>query len=180
MNKTIVICGHSNITSSIANHAIVEELSANHSNAEVRELIKLYPDFNINANAEQEALVNASNIVLQFPVQWFGIPAILKQWLDLVFAMGFAHGKGGDKLKGKKLYISYTTGIPQETYNSLPDDGFKIEHINLWFKQIADYTGMDYQGASAEYGMMPIGTQTKEQVVERAGRHAKALVARMV
>ena len=31
-------------------------------------------------------------MIWQFPLWWFGLPAILKGWVDRVFAMGWAYG----------------------------------------------------------------------------------------
>lgn len=40
--------------------------------------------------AEQEKLLWADTIIFHFPIWWFGLPAILKGWVDRVFACGFA------------------------------------------------------------------------------------------
>lgn len=44
--------------------------------------------------AEQEKLLWADAVVLQFPLWWYGMPAILKGWIDRVYACGFAYGVG--------------------------------------------------------------------------------------
>ena len=59
-------------------------------------------------------------MIWQFPLWWFGLPGILKGWVDRVFAMGRTYG--GDKLyangvfKGKKALLSLTTGGPAPAY----------------------------------------------------------------
>jgi putative NADPH-quinone reductase len=59
-------------------------------------------------------------MIWQFPLWWFGLPAILKGWVDRVFAMGRTYG--GDKLygngvfKGKRALLSLTTGGPFPAY----------------------------------------------------------------
>lgn len=53
-------------------------------------------------------------MIWQFPLWWFGLPGILKGWVDRVFAMGRTYG--GDRLyangafKGKRAMLSLTTG----------------------------------------------------------------------
>lgn len=42
--------------------------------------------------AEQEKLDRADALVVQFPLWWFGMPAILKGWFDRVFVQGYAYG----------------------------------------------------------------------------------------
>jgi len=59
-------------------------------------------------------------MIWQFPLWWFGLPGILKGWVDRVFAMGRTYG--GDKLyangvfKGKRALLSLTTGGPAPAY----------------------------------------------------------------
>lgn len=42
--------------------------------------------------AEQAKLRRAELVVLQFPLWWYGVPAILKGWFDRVLVNGFAFG----------------------------------------------------------------------------------------
>lgn len=51
--------------------------------------------------AEQEKLRRADALVVQFPLWWYGMPAILKGWFDRVFVSGFAFGK--DPATGRRL-----------------------------------------------------------------------------
>jgi putative NADPH-quinone reductase len=59
-------------------------------------------------------------MIWQFPLWWFGLPGILKGWVDRVFAMGRTYG--GDKLyangvfRDKKALLSLTTGGPAPAY----------------------------------------------------------------
>ena len=43
---------------------------------------------------EQRRLLWADVVILQFPIWWYGMPAILKGWVDRVYAYGFAYGIG--------------------------------------------------------------------------------------
>ncbi len=70
------------------------------------------------------AKVEAADLMIwQFPLWWFGLPAILKGWVDRVFAMGRAYGPGKvyatGPFAGKRALLSLTTGGPREAY--LPD-----------------------------------------------------------
>ncbi len=69
--------------------------------------------------AEQEKLARADLLILQFPVWWFGMPAILKGWADRVFARGFAYiaGRKYDTgmFRGKTAMVSATTTAPRPT-----------------------------------------------------------------
>lgn len=70
--------------------------------------------------AEQDKLRRADLLILQFPVWWFGMPAILKGWADRVFARGFAYAAGRKYdtgvFRGKTAMIAATTGTSVDTY----------------------------------------------------------------
>jgi NAD(P)H dehydrogenase (quinone) len=59
-------------------------------------------------------------MIFQFPLWWFGLPAILKGWVDRVMAMGRTWGNGNiyntGRFRGKRALLSLTTGGPDETY----------------------------------------------------------------
>lgn len=59
-------------------------------------------------------------LVFQFPLWWFGLPAILKGWVDRVFAMGRTYGGGrwydDGVFKSKRAMLSLTTGGPETMY----------------------------------------------------------------
>ena len=75
----MVISGHPNLEKSKANKAILKELEKYFGKQiSIRRLDKLYPNYQINVKAEQEAIKNADFIILQFPLYWYGTPALLK------------------------------------------------------------------------------------------------------
>lgn len=81
-----------------------------------------YPRFDINVDTEQQRLIDHDAIVLQFPLFWYSTPSLLKEWQDLVLEHGFAYGKGGDRLAGKRLQIAITTASPAAAY---AEDGYQ-------------------------------------------------------
>ncbi len=83
---------------------------------EVRDLYALYPDYLIDVAAEQALLAGARLVVWQHPVHWYGMPPLMKLWLDEVFAFGWAYGPGGDRLRGKDLWLVASTGGPEDSY----------------------------------------------------------------
>lgn len=115
----LIILGHPDWERSLANKEIVNGLVNSEVYIEVRHLQHLYPDFKIDIKKEQEALLRHKNIVFQFPFYWYTMPAILKQWFDLVLEYGFAYGSTGDKLKGKNFIPSFTVGSAENEYKTL-------------------------------------------------------------
>jgi NAD(P)H dehydrogenase (quinone) len=67
---------------------------------------------------EQRLVRDASGLIFIYPIWWFGMPAILKGYIDRVFCEGFAYGIDGEKLigllPGKKAVIINTTGASRE------------------------------------------------------------------
>ena len=78
-----------------------------------------------DVEAEIAKIEAADLMIWQFPLWWFGLPAILKGWVDRVFAMGRVYGNGHiydtGKFKGKRALLSLTTGGPEAAYLK---DGF--------------------------------------------------------
>jgi glutathione-regulated potassium-efflux system ancillary protein KefF len=72
--------------------------------AELRSLYELYPDFDIDVEAEQQALLRWQKIVWLTPVHWYSVPAMMKHWIDQVLALGWAYGHGGEALRGKTCW----------------------------------------------------------------------------
>lgn len=74
---------------------------------------------------ELRKLEAAELMIWQFPLWWFGLPAILKGWVDRVFAMGRTYGGGHiydtGRFRGRKALLSFTTGGPAPAYQK---DGF--------------------------------------------------------
>jgi len=154
MSKILVISGHPHLDRSNMNAAILESLEDkfNGDILEVRRLDELYPDFNIDAKAEQEALVDADIIVLQFPIYWYNVPSLLKKWIEDVLEYGFAYGSSGTALHGKKLLLSFTAGSGADVYHEkmahdLPD-------FMPAFQETAALTGMEWQEPVYSYGAL--------------------------
>ena len=106
---------HPAMERSRANKAMVEA-ALNAPGVTFVDLYETYPDFVIDVPAEQQRLVSHPVIALQFPMYWYSTPALLKEWLDLVWLHGFAYGRGGTALKGKSLFVACTTSGDEAAY----------------------------------------------------------------
>uniref|UniRef100_A0A8B9V4J0 NAD(P)H dehydrogenase [quinone] 1 n=1 Tax=Anas zonorhyncha TaxID=75864 RepID=A0A8B9V4J0_9AVES len=71
--------------------------------------------------AEQKKIEAADLIIFQFPLQWLGMPAILKGWFDRVIIQGFAYSVATIYEQGpfqkKKAMLSFTTSGMESTYS---------------------------------------------------------------
>jgi len=181
MGKVLVISGHPDLKSSNTNSIILEQLEANIDQVEIRKLDALYPDYQIDIEAEQQALLNADVVVLQFPFFWYSVPAILKKWIDDVFSYGFAYGSEGDKLKGKEFILSFTIGGPKDAYNPLGFNHFTIEQLILPLQQTAYLAGMTFNDPIYTHGMIYIPNvyNELEEVQSKAKVHATQLISQI-
>jgi len=93
--------------------------------------------------AEMDKVSRADFLLLNFPLWWFSVPAILKGWVDRVFAMGFAYGGGRvfdtGMFRGKRAMLSMTTGGGESSFAEDGRNGpllrhlFHVHHGMLWF-----------------------------------------------
>jgi glutathione-regulated potassium-efflux system ancillary protein KefG len=109
------------------------------------DLYETYPDFVVDVGREKRTLLDHDIIALQFPFYWYAMPALMKEWFDLVWLHGFAYGKGGDKLAGKTLFVTCTTGGPTSAYHALGYNRFTMEEFLRPLEQTADLCGMRWE-----------------------------------
>jgi len=171
----LVILAHPNFDQSIANKTIIEQLSRNHPNLEIRNIHQLYPDYKIDIAAEQAALLRHDLIILQYPMYWFNMPAILKIWLDNVFSYQFAYGSEGDKLKSKQLLISLTVGQPEKNFIQENGDHLIADFLQA-LKHSAQYTQMKYHEPHILYEVSTVSGFTPETIHFRAQAHGQKLI----
>ena len=176
----LVILAHPNFDKSFANKTIIEELQKSGLDLEIRNLHDLYPDFKIDAKAEQEALLRHQTIVFQYPFYWLNIPSILKQWFDIVFEHQFAYGSKGDKLKGKNFLPSFTVGSPEDAYQALGKHHFRVYEFCKNIEQTAYYAQMNYIDPLYFHGTSINAGYTEDDVRNKANSHAKKLIQNLL
>ncbi|MDO4230158.1 MAG: NAD(P)H-dependent oxidoreductase [Capnocytophaga sp.] len=171
----LLILAHSNYGQSLANKSIVEELKNNVKDLEIRNLAELYPDFKIDVKAEQEALLRHQSVVFQFPVNWYNMPAILKQWFDLVFGYGFAYGSSF-QLQGKDFITSVTFGSSSEDYQPLGKQHFRPFEFWKNLENTAYLCQMKWHDVVYSTSAMAFGDPTREaQIKQQAKEHAQKI-----
>lgn len=126
--------------------------------------------------AEQDKLRCADALVVQFPLWWYGMPAILKGWFDRVFVSGFAFGADpgtGRRLRfeqgpfgGKRALAVITAG---DRPGALGPRGISGPPTELFYGLLHGtfaYTGM----AALEPWLLPSADFTTEADFEAASR----------
>ncbi|WP_432519825.1 NAD(P)H-dependent oxidoreductase [Kineococcus sp. SYSU DK006] len=103
-----------------------------------------------DVRAEQAKLAAAELLVLQFPLWWYGPPAVLKGWFDRVLTAGFAYGDldpdlgvprryGDGGLVGRRALVVVTAGEDARSIGVRGISGdlesllFPLTHGVLWY-----------------------------------------------
>jgi len=110
---------------------------------------------------EQRKILAADAVIMLFPLWWYSMPAIMKGWVDRVWAYGLAYGYQGagnthrygeGGFAGKRALLAVSVGGPQEDYSPRGINGpleqllFPITHGTLFFP------GMQVLPTFAVYG----------------------------
>ena len=94
---------------------------------------------------EMEKLEQCDLMIWQFPLWWFSVPAILKGWVDRVFAMGRVYGGGriyeNGLFTGKRALLSLTTGGGPEHYRPDGLQGDMLGILRPLHRGILEFTG---------------------------------------
>lgn len=129
----------------------------------------------LDVTEEQRKLAAADLVVLQFPLWWYGPPAILKGWFDRVLTNGFAYGPsdaetglplryGEGPLSGRRALVIVTAGEDERSIGERGVSGdldsllFPLTHGTLWYTGIEpldlhvvhDADGLDAAGVDLE------------------------------
>ncbi|MEN5074885.1 NAD(P)H-dependent oxidoreductase [Isoptericola cucumis] len=129
-----------------------------------------------DVRAEHDKLAWADTVVLQFPLWWHGVPAIMKGWLDRVFVQGYAYGVrdprtgrtrryGDGGLAGRRALAVVTVGAgtglgPRGLHGDLTEVLFPLLHGTFW------YTGMQVAEPVAVRGANRLDDEGYEQAAK--------------
>ncbi|WP_052847217.1 NAD(P)H-dependent oxidoreductase [Streptomyces avicenniae] len=131
--------------------------------------------------AEQEKVRRADAVILQFPLWWFSVPAILKGWIDRVFTAGFAYGPavpppyGDGPLAGRRALLSVTYGARESAFSErgihgrLADVLHPVQHGLFWF------TGMTPLDPFAVHGSLDVPPERYARITEAYARRLDGL-----
>ena len=171
--RVLVLVAHpdlrrSNITCRLKTSALAAARPA--PRIEVRDLYALYPDFAIDARAEQAAAAAADLIVWVHPIQWYAMPALMKLWVDEVFSLGWCYGPGGQALAGKDLWLVASTGARQDAYHPSGDNPHFFDAFLPPYEQTAALCGLRFLPPLLLHGAHTAPTATLEAHAELFGQ----------
>lgn len=97
--------------------------------------------------AELDKVKWADLIVFNFPIYWYGMPAIMKGWIDRVFVSGYCYGgtriydRGG--LRGKRAMLAISLGGQQHMFGPHAVHGELEVMLRPILRGVLGYVGLE-------------------------------------
>lgn len=132
MAKILLLFAHPALEKSRVHAAMLKQVEKL-TQITINDLYQQYPFFDIDIQREQDLLVSHDILIFQHPLYWYSSPAIVKQWQDLVLEHGWAYGKNGRMLEGKKIFHVITSGGRAESYKN---DGYNAYSIQDFLRPV--------------------------------------------
>ncbi len=108
----------------------------------VHDLYEHYPDFDIDVEVEQQLLLAHDVIVWQHPFYWYSTPPLVKQWEDLVLEHGWAYGREGTALHGKRWLHVVSAGGGEQAYQHEGHNRYTMRELLAPLEQTARLCGL--------------------------------------
>ena len=143
---------------------------------QVRSLYDLYPDFDIDAEGEQAALVASRAVVWMHPLYWYTAPALMKHWFEKVLVRGFAYGEAGSRVAGKPVLWVATTGGDEAAFSAEGRHHRAFAEFVPVVEGTARYCGLDWQAPFIVHGAHQVPDAALVQAGEALRRRVEALL----
>ncbi|MGE7472933.1 NAD(P)H-dependent oxidoreductase [Bosea sp. NPDC003192] len=176
MAQTLILLFHPDYQNSRANRALAEAAGSRPGIAIV-DMQALYPHGRIDADVEAARLLEAERIVLQFPVQWYSTPPLLKAWQDAVLTQVFyiRYEAEGAKLAGRPLLIAATAGNIPEAYAPSGTNLFSLRDLLKPLQATAHRCALAWQEPFLIYN----ARRADAEALELAAEHYVARLAQL-
>jgi glutathione-regulated potassium-efflux system ancillary protein KefG len=162
IKKTLVLFAHPRFENSRIHQALLKKIK-NLTGLRIHDLYEHYPEFNIDVEYEKNLLLEHDIIVWMHPFYWYSAPPILKQWIDLVLQHGWAYGKGGTALTGKRVLSCISSGGPREAYQSEGFHTYSVHEFLRPFERTATLCNMEYLPPFFVHGSHKISDEELEK-----------------
>ncbi|XP_040427635.1 NAD(P)H dehydrogenase [quinone] 1 [Cygnus olor] len=129
--------------------------------------------------AEQKKIEAADLIIFQFPLQWLGMPAILKGWFDRVIIQGFAYSMATiyeqGRFQKKKAVLSFTTSGLESMYTPRGINGDM--NVFLWPMQrgMLQFCGFQVLAPQICYSVRYVTPEARAQMLSAWRRRLAAI-----
>ena len=143
MAKVLILFAHPLLETSRVHTALLNGIKGM-KGVTIHDLYEQYPDFDIDKEKEKALLLAHDIIIWQHPFYWYSAPALLKQWQDLVLEHGWAYGKHGQALEGKKVFNVFSSGGSSAAYEAGGRNQYSIQQFLIPFERTAALCRMTY------------------------------------
>jgi glutathione-regulated potassium-efflux system ancillary protein KefG len=143
MSRILVLFAHPVLEKSRVQYSLLKAITGL-DNITINDLYQNYPEFDIDVKQEKKLLLAHDIIIWQHPFYWYSSPALLKQWQDLVLEHGWAYGKNGTALTGKRIFNVLTSGGSTKAYKNGGYNRYPIHEYLKPFEQTAHLCAMVY------------------------------------
>jgi putative NADPH-quinone reductase len=130
----------------------------------LQDLYERYPDFDIDAEHERSLLEAAHLVVFLHPIRWYGMPSMLKEWMEVVLRPGWAFGatEAEHALRGKDCWLVTSTGSGPGAYAPDGIHGHPFDAFLLPIRQAALLCGMEWLAPLVMHGTLDAGDAALE------------------
>lgn len=128
MKNTLVLFAHPFPEFSNNNRELIN-FYERHQHFTFRDLYEEYPDFHIPAFRERKRIVNYDRIIFHFPLIWFGMPPLLRLWLDEVMDGNWLNPYSDNPLENTEIFILVTTRSKERSFGKNGKHGYSIEEM---------------------------------------------------
>jgi putative NADPH-quinone reductase len=172
-NRLLVLYAHAAPHLSRVNRRLADAARLNEG-VYLHDLYETYPDFYIDVPREQALVAQADALVFLHPLQWYSMPALMKEWIDCVLQEGWAYG-GADStasaarpgaLHGKRYWLAATTGGAAGEYAAGARHGRPFADYLAPFQQTAALCGMEWIEPHILHGAHTVDAATVDAHVE--------------
>ena len=141
MTQTLILLFHPDYDNSRANRALAEA-AGSRPGTTIVDMQALYPDGRIDADVEVARPLAAERIILQFPVQWYSTPPLLKAAIGVV-NMSDEAGKDAkllavphDKLTVLYKHVKEPSDLPELLIKQIQHffENYKDLEVGKWVK----------------------------------------------
>ena len=128
LKNTLVLFAHPYLEHSKSNLELIN-FYVRHQHYTFRDLYEEYPDFHIAAFRERKRLTGYQRLIIHFPLIFFGIPPLLKLWIDEVFDANWQKKDEENPMQGMEATILITTNGREEDFTKTGKYGYTVEEL---------------------------------------------------
>ncbi|MFJ3922088.1 NAD(P)H oxidoreductase [Streptomyces sp. NPDC090022] len=110
--------------------------------------------YSAEVHAHMARVDAADLIVVVFPLWWFGLPAILKGWIDRVWNNGFSYGLSSPRLAAKRMVWISLVSYGRERFTKL---GWEEVVTRTLRDGISGYCGIEDATVHLVYDSLTVG-----------------------